>query len=756
VRTKYTVTLLAVVLLPLIAYTILEVKRLKETLEQNGFNTLKAASRYNAAKIDNFLQRGRSRVFITARLPDMAKFLSSEPHEEMPTGRPEKAVIRQHLASLKAENRVFIQSIALLDLKGQNLVDTSPLNEGRNEGEANYFSLPLLTGEPGFSLDQVSAESSEGLFFSEAVYAGERPIGVLRIHYGLEILSHDLIPGSRIASRSSIPLILDGRDRLIASGLTGGEAPFHRGSDKHPFFPRMTGENFSASTAGDVHYLETIDAQAGSVQWALAGSAIGTTEWSLLYMQPRSELLEAALHQIRLATVSGLGLILIVCSFGLIGASFLVAPLRRLQEAALRVAGGDFEARIKVGPKDEVGALAASFNQMSQRLAERETALKDAKVKAEAANRAKSQFLAIMSHEIRTPLNSIVGFSSLLDDYPDIRPEQQKDIDRIKRASKTLLNLINDILDYSKIEAGGLKLRQSEVQLDAVICHAIEIATDGLKHKPVELLIEVDESVPLTLLSDEHRIVQILSNLLTNAVKFTASGYIRLSLQTIAEADAEWIQFEVRDTGIGISEEVKAKLFQPFTQGDSSSTRKYGGTGLGLVICDRLAKAMGGTIQLGEPSTEGACFVLTLPCLQTGEERLSPAPRSPECPPSTRGANNAKRVLLIAKHLYSRQLYTNIIQRGHAQCVARNYEEAALSDFDAFDAIVIDLHNEFKEDDFMHWFCGIQPTLGSKPILILHPVHSKLHDAPIPHEPLLWLAKPFLPCNLQEILLVSQ
>jgi signal transduction histidine kinase/CheY-like chemotaxis protein len=237
--------------------------------------------------------------------------------------------------------------------------------------------------------------------------------------------------------------------------------------------------------------------------------------------------------------------------------------------------------------------------------------MKTALRKAEESSKAKSQFLSTMSHEIRTPLNAVIGLSGLLSDS-SLTPRQQEFSITIKKSGESLLSIINNILDFSKIESGKLELEENEFNLRETIEHVLELVA-GVNSKPeLEVLYEIDDEVPKYLIGDAIRLQQILTNLIANAFKFTKDGEILIKLTLEREfTDSMVLQFEVSDTGIGIPEDKLHRLFQSFTQVDSSSTRKYGGTGLGLVISKRLVEAMGGEIKVESKEDHGSTFTFT-------------------------------------------------------------------------------------------------------------------------------------------------
>ncbi len=301
-------------------------------------------------------------------------------------------------------------------------------------------------------------------------------------------------------------------------------------------------------------------------------------------------------------------------------AARITTPVARLSEAMESVgSSGTFQVHVEPDAGDEIGRLTQGFNVLMARLHVKDVALRrtlaelvEARDAAEAANFAKSQFLANMSHEIRTPLNGVLAMAQILARSP-LEPGQRDQVEVIHQSGETLLSLLNDILDVSKIEAGKLELEVADFDVEALI----QTATGGFaavaERKGLELQVEVSPEVRDWRQGDSARLRQILNNYLSNALKFTEAGAVRLRVEGEGEGGAEGLRLTVRDTGMGIPDDKLALLFQKFTQLDASTTRRFGGTGLGLAICRELSELMGGRVWVESTPGEGSTFAVSLP-----------------------------------------------------------------------------------------------------------------------------------------------
>ena len=354
-------------------------------------------------------------------------------------------------------------------------------------------------------------------------------------------------------------------------------------------------------------------------------------------------------------------LLALVVFIGGMGVAFLLAvrlhrvisrPIGEIAEAMEETAAKqDFSIRLDVHQRDELGTLMRAFNTMLEQVDLRDAELRKARDAAEAGSEAKSQFLVSMSHEIRTPMNGILGMAELLAGTP-LDARQRHFIQTIQVSADSLLAIINDILDFSKIEAGRLELEHLDFDLCEVIERAMDLLAEGARAKGLSLRTRIPAGFPSRVRGDPGRLQQILTNLLSNAIKFTERGHVQLGLACLEQTDT-WVlvRITVADTGIGLAPEQQRRVFERFSQADSSTSRRYGGTGLGLSISKQLIELLGGRIELQSAPGRGSVLRVDL-----GLERQA-APSAPTDAPRA-----GLRVLLVTRDARARE--------GLAQCFA--------------------------------------------------------------------------------------
>lgn len=392
-------------------------------------------------------------------------------------------------------------------------------------------------------------------------------------------------------------------------------------------FPKMSAEDSAAFHGGTLevfHGIHQREDRLGSIYLQIGSSDLDTAfRWHLIFT---------------LALLGALVLLSLAVSFRV--QKVITAPLLDLSAVAKRVSDRkDYGARAEVRSKDEIGTLVQSFNGMLDQIEARDAELRIyrehleeqvearteelhttnqellvAKQKAEDVSRAKSAFLANMSHELRTPLNAIILYTDLMKEQAEEegRKQDATDLDRVSGSADHLLRLINDVLDLSKVEAGKMTLASDPVQVEAVVDEVVQGLHPQAAKQGDTLEAEIPAGLP-PFLGDATKLRQILYNLLSNACKFTEQGRVKVVVESFQKEAAPWLRFLVSDTGIGMSGEHLARIFQDFTQAEESTSRRYGGTGLGLSLSRRLAELMNGSVSVASEPGKGSTFTLEIP-----------------------------------------------------------------------------------------------------------------------------------------------
>jgi len=506
------------------------------------------------------------------------------------------------------------ETLALLDPNGQELAGVSRVrtfteSDLRDRSTDPEFTTPISTGKPYYSPVWFEPLVQEPLITVSLPLVDDpsgTPQGVLVADIRIKPV-WALIAGLDI-SEGQMVYIVDGANRVIAHN--------------NPSFV-LSGATFEPPVEDGI-FSGLEDTQAVLATYHIR---LGEQELRVVTERPARQALALAINTVAITTGVIVAALLAATVAGIVSVRRIVDPILQLVDVANSMREGNLNRRVEVKSQDEIGQLGRAFNEMSAQLNDNIIALEQSVKEANAATalareatRLKDEFLSVMSHELRTPLNAIMGYQGLLELIGGLDDEATEMVQRTQANARRLLSLINDVLDISRIEAGRMEITPVEVNVQDIVDQVRSQLEVLATEKNLAFNVSLDKSMPATVFADEDAITKILVNLLTNAFKFTEEGSVNLRMA----AENGKMTISVSDTGVGIPTYMHEIIFERFRQVDSSSTRKHGGSGLGLTIVQQLCQLMGGTVTVESDVGRGSTFTVKLPLQPiTIKERLA-------------------------------------------------------------------------------------------------------------------------------------
>ena len=624
-KLRLTLWFLAISLIPMSLVMYFSYNMTRNALMVQIFNRLESVANVQQNRVEALLgERKRDLAALTDR-PQVRALLQeywADPDE------PHRDALDRALAGIRLDEPHF-RDIALLDLEGNVFASSNRSLLGRNLSAAPWFTAGRTQADVQLEYDEVHnqlairmagplIESDETPSAEEGARTTEqRPAGVCMLLTEADSLLN--LAADRSGLGDSGEIILTRRE---PSGDVLALTPRRRSVTA----AMQLRVNHVGRDSVGVRELTTIDREVheginfhGTAVLA-ASRHMGVARWSIVVSIDKEEAFTPIQRFRDLVTwaLVALMLLTVLASFSL--ARSITEPLDDLTHAAQHASSGDLSTRVPDASDDELGILAKAFNHMSERLeamhlgletkvAERTAELESANTRLQQLDQMKSEFLATMTHELRTPLNSILGFSEiLLSESDGFDVDQREQLRCIFGSAKHLLKIIEEILEVSRIEAGKMITESQWFSLGDLVRQAADILHPQASQKGLRLTATIEGPEPLLLCSDPHRLLRVLVNLIGNSVKFTARGAVSVAVRHDDE-----VVMEVRDTGIGIRPADMGVLFQPFKQVDSSASRQFEGTGLGLYYSKKVVGLLGGTITVESVWQEGSVFTVRLP-----------------------------------------------------------------------------------------------------------------------------------------------